>query len=67
MIHFDFIVSDADAEIIFDGIQELIVNSLQTQMKATTKQDKEMVASCEQNIKYLEELQTKMQHTRVKD
>ncbi len=63
MIHFDFIVDDADAENIFDCVTDRIVQLREEAMfgKANKAEAKALMDIAE----YLEQLKAKMTNTRV--
>lgn len=65
-IHFDFTVSDADAENIMDCINNCIVNNNRVILKLTVAGDHELVAAYKRDNEYLKKLKLKMKNTRVK-
>jgi hypothetical protein len=71
MIHFDFIVTDLEAETIMDGLQELVITALQQQMKALLAAsnkitgNRAMLKWSKMRLEFLEELKNKMKNTRV--
>lgn len=67
MIHFDFTVSDADAENIIDCIQQTICKNHMKIMDFIIAKDDVMVEHYKQDIEYLEGLIKRMSNTRVED
>ena len=65
MIHFDFIVTDLEGETIFDGIQELINETLSLEMKAINTKDSNLVNWCHERVVFLKELKNKMKNRRI--
>ena len=71
MIHFDFIVTDLEAETIMDGLRELTIKALQQQMKAMINAcanptaSKTMIDWTEIRLEFLEDLRNKMKNTKV--
>ena len=68
MIHFDFIVSDVDAENIMGCIQTEIVNCHMKIQKCIVANDAQKVIDAyNSRIEYLEELKTRMYNSRVEE
>ncbi len=68
MIHFDFIVSDADAENIFAIMRDRIVENNVIIMKMIGKSGQEdSIVDYRQDNEYLEGLIQKMTNTRVEE
>ena len=68
MIHFDFIVSDVDAENIMGCIQTEIVNCHMKIQKCIVAEDAQKVIDAyNSRIEYLEELKTRMHNSRVEE
>ena len=68
MIHFDFIVSDVDAENIMGCIQTEIVNCHMKIQKCIVAEDAQKVIDAyNSRIEYLEELKTRMYNSRVEE
>lgn len=63
MIHFDFIVSDEEAEEVFAGIQELLLANIETRMNFAEEHPFTIWSKARE--KMLKELKEKMLNRRV--
>lgn len=73
-IHFDFIVSEEEANTIFECITDVIENEKEEEInlematsynESVRKRLKDQVEWSEKRIKYLEDLKSKMKNTKV--
>lgn len=67
MVKFEFILTDADAENLFDCINRCITQANQNAMDAIVNNDPAWLAACHRDADYLTELKTKLTNTRVKE
>ncbi len=67
MIHFDFVVSDADAENIMGALQTEINHLNEMVIKELMNDNDTMVLHLRESIKYFENLKLKMLNERVKN
>lgn len=68
MIHFDFILDDDDAVLLFDCISEMIGKYQVYIMKAMVHNEgQEYIDFYNKQIEFLENLKKKMKNTRVKE
>jgi len=68
MIHFNFTVSDADAENIFTILNNQIVHNHVKMVKLVANGDEyNMLGSYERDNEYIKELMAKMTNTRVEE
>jgi hypothetical protein len=65
MIHFDFTVSEADAENIFGCIRDSISESQTAITELTAKSDGPLFYAHREHIKYMKELILKMNNIKV--
>lgn len=65
MVEFHFTVSDIDAAVIFDCINDKIVEANMDCLTAIEKNDTDQHKWLKEEIKYLEELKLKMHNERV--
>lgn len=64
MIHFDFVVTDAEAETIFDGLQDQVVACITKMLLVQGPSAAAVKAHLQQRVEYLKALQAKMLHSR---
>jgi glyoxylate carboligase len=67
MIHFDFKVTEEEAQIIFDGIQKQICDTLESFIDVVIEEDgSEKIKNCktwtDDHVKFLKQLYKKMKH-----
>lgn len=67
MIHFDFTVSDVDAENIIDIMRSAITRNSVKMLKAIQQHDNDSILFLERDTEYIESLISKMHNTRVKN
>ena len=68
MIHFNFTVSDADAENIFDILNNQISRNREEMLELMVKGDEwKMRGAYERDNEYIKELINKMIHTKVEE
>jgi hypothetical protein len=68
MIHFDFTVSDADAENIFDILNNQISRNREEMLELMAKGDVyNMRGAYERDNEYIKELMAKMTHTKAEE
>lgn len=67
MVKFEFILTDADAENLFDCINRCITQAHKNVMDAIVNNDPALLAASHRDVDYLTELKTKLTNTRVKE
>ena len=65
MIHFDFTVTDLEAETIMSILHHEITRTFLKSMKAISDNDESLIAYNEEHIKCLESIFAKMNNTRI--
>ena len=65
MIHFDFVVTDAEAETIFDGLQDQVVACITEMLLVEGPSAAAIKAHLQQRVEYLKAIQAKMSHSRA--
>lgn len=67
MVHFNFTVSDTDAENIFDIMRSAITRNSVKMLKAIQQGDNDSILFLERDTAYIESLIAKMHNTRVEN
>lgn len=67
MVKFEFILTDADAENLFDCVNRCITQAHKNAIDAIVNNEPALVAAYQSDADYLTELKTKLTNTRVKE